>query len=398
MKDIVWHLLRRNISGVQIAGYAVTNLIGLLIIMVGIRLYCDVKPSAGDNSADPFVADDYAVISKKITGFGSLAGASDNTSFTPSEIAELREQSWVKDVGSFSSARFDVSAGVEMGDRFLSTALFLESVSDDFFDVKPSGWDFRPGRDNVVPIIMSKDYLTLYNFGFASSRGLPQVSESMIGMIPVRLSISGNGRQQWMEGRVVGFSSRLNTIAVPEAFMQWANDNFADTPQADPSRLIVKIDLKDQHQAENFFAEKGYEAAGDKSSSGRGMFIMTLITGVVITIGLVISCLSLVILFLSLALLLQKNKEKIASLLLLGYRPSRVAGFYIKVVVIVNAVVIAIAIAAMELIRSAWTASLQSIGLGHSSPWMSITSGVTLIILTTLINALYIRNQTFKIR
>ncbi|MCM1519341.1 MAG: hypothetical protein NC098_00980 [Lachnoclostridium sp.] len=398
MKDIVWQLLRRNISGVQIAGYAVTNLIGLLIIMVGIRLYCDVMPSEGDKATDPFVADDYAVISKKITGFGSLAGSADNTSFTPEEIAELRKQPWVKDVGAFSSARFNVSAGVEMGDRFMSTALFLESVSDDFFDVKPAGWDFRPGRDNVVPIIMSKDYLTLYNFGFASSRGLPQVSESMIGMIPVRLSISGNGHQQWLEGRVVGFSSRLNTIAVPEAFMQWANDNFADTPQADPSRLIVKIDLKDQHQAENYFAAKGYEAAGDKSSSGRGMFIMTLITGVVITIGLVISCLSIVILFLSLALLLQKNRDKIASLLLMGYRPSRVAGYYIKVVMIINASVIAIAIVAMELIRSAWVAPLQSIGLGQSSPLIAIVTGVGLMVLTTLINVLYIRNQTFKIR
>ena len=49
-------------------------------------------------------------------------------------------------------------------------------------------------------------------------------------MVPLKLSLSGNGRQEWVDARIVGFSSRLNTIAVPEEFMQWANSEFSETP------------------------------------------------------------------------------------------------------------------------------------------------------------------------
>ena len=33
----------------------------------------------------------------------------------------------------------------------------------------------------MVPVIISKDYLALYNFGFAGSAGLPQMSEGVMG-------------------------------------------------------------------------------------------------------------------------------------------------------------------------------------------------------------------------
>lgn len=37
----------------------------------------------------------------------------------------------------------------------------------------------------------------------------------------------GNGRVEQYKGNIVGFSNRLNTILVPQSFMEWANQAFA---------------------------------------------------------------------------------------------------------------------------------------------------------------------------
>ena len=42
MKDIVWRLLKRNISAGQLIGYAVANFVGLSIVLTAIQFYRDV--------------------------------------------------------------------------------------------------------------------------------------------------------------------------------------------------------------------------------------------------------------------------------------------------------------------------------------------------------------------
>ena len=175
----MWRLLRRNISVWQTAGYALANFVGLAIVLCAVKFYCDVRSAA--EGEDPYVTKDYLVISRSVSGLGSLGSlmGADN-SFSPGAIADLESQPWVKRVGAFTSSDFSVGASLDMGGRGMSTALFLESVPEEFFDVKPDGWKFEPGADTTVPIILNKDYLTLYNYGFAASAGLPKVSEGMV--------------------------------------------------------------------------------------------------------------------------------------------------------------------------------------------------------------------------
>lgn len=74
----------------------------------------------------------------------------------------------------------------------------------------------------------------------------------------------------------------------------------------------------------------GYEIAGDKMNSNKASYMLTVIMGIVIAVGLVISLLSFFILILSIYLLLQKSTRKLQDLLLLGYTPAEVAGTYVK--------------------------------------------------------------------
>lgn len=382
----VWRLLRHNISPGQIIGYAAANLVGLAIVLTALQFYRDVTASTGQD--DTFISRDYLIISKRVEGFGSLVG--DPVSFSDDEIADISSRPWVRRVGRFATSGFNVGAAVEMGGRSMSTALFFESIPDEFFDVRPVGWSFDPDNPEI-PIVISREYLALYNFGFAASRGLPQLSESVIGMVPLRVSVSGNGRQQYLPARIVGFSSRLNTIAVPESFMQWANGQFADSPAPQPSRLIVEVSSPGDPAIAEYLASHGYETAGDKADSGRLNYFMRLVTGVVVGVGAVISLLALFILLLSVYLLLQKNRDKLRDLMLLGYTPSRIASHYYIIVAAVNAVVLLLAVGVVMLVRGLWSGPLGELGLSVTSPWAVIGIGVLLIVVVTGVNVAAIR-------
>lgn len=381
-RSIVWQLLRRNISVAQLAGYALANLAGLAIVLTAIQFYCDVT-TAWDTD-DSFISRDYLIISKKVEGIS--LGKSIHE-FSPDEISDMESQPWVRKLGQFSTAGFNVSASLDIWGKGMSTALFLEAIPDEFFDVKPQGWQWNPSGDEgslpELPIIISKDYLTLYNFGFAASRGYPQVSESTIGQLPLNVSISGNGRQLNIRGRIVGFSSRLNTFAVPDDFLTWANTRFSDSSDTNPSRLILEVNTPGDPAINRYLDENGYEAAGDKADNGRAAYFLSVLTAVVISVGVVISLLAFFILLLSIYLLLQKNREKLRSLMMLGYRPSAVARHYYAIVATINGVILAGAIAAMLIARHLWTLPLSEIGISGCSPALTIIIGIAIMLLIT---------------
>ena len=388
-KSIIWRLLRRNISLGQLAGYAVANLVGLAIVLTAVQFYRDVTDAW--SADDSFISRDYVIISKKVSGgLMSMLGGESAKGFSPAEISDLESQPWARRIGKFTAGDFNVSASVNMGGSPMSTALFLEAIPDSFFDVSPKEWKYDPTSGAPVPVIISKDYLTLYNFGFAASRGLPQISEEMMKMIPLRLSISGNGKQQWLDARIVGFSSRLNTIAVPEEFMTWANGEYGESGDANPSRLIIESSDPGNPAIEQYLSSHGYESAGDKANSGKAAYFLSVATGAVIAVGVVISLLAVFILLLSIWLLLQKNRTKLLRLMLLGYSPGNVARYYITIVTALNAVILLCAIGLMLGCRGMWSEPLSQIGIAPGGPWVTIGIGVALMALITLGNCVAI--------
>lgn len=379
MKNVVWRLLRKNISASQLIGYSVANLVGLSIILTALQFYRDVNSVW--QREDSFINRDYMILSHEVTGLGTLVGNA-KSSFSKEDIRRLEQQPWVRRVGEFTASAFNVSATVEMGGQGMSTALFFESIPSEFFDVVPQDWTFNPD-DPFIPVIISKDYLSLYNFGFAASRGLPQLSEAMIGMIPLRVSVSGNGSQQWLPARIVGFSSRLNTIAVPEEFMTWANERFGEE-QSDPSRVIVEVKNPGDPAIDTYLKEHDLERAGE--GNNRSSYFFTIFTVVVVAVGVVISALAFFILMLSIFLLMQKNKQKLHDLMQLGYSPGSVARRYWIIVASINFVIAAGAVVIMLVGRGFWKEPLQAMGMEPMSPLITIIVGIVIIAAITFIN------------
>lgn len=391
---MIWKLLRKNISIGQIGGYALANLIGLSIVLTALKFYADAAGLLRGASASESVEDAgaYMVISKPVSMFDTFGLGSAGAGISESEVADIMSQPWACGVGEFTSANFGIVGAVDVQGRGLRSYIFLESVPDEYLDVVPDGWGFdsSKGLGEEIPVIVSKDYLSLYNYGFAPSRGMPQLSESIVSTIPITLYLTGNGHADAFKARIVGFSSRLNTLAVPQEFMEWANARYATSASSRPSRLIVKVNSPGDPAIAKYIDKKGYEVAGERLDQGKAAFALKIVTGVVVAIGAIISALALFILMLSITLLLQKNREKNAGLILLGYSPMQVALVYFRLVGVVNAVVLALSIAIMLFASGIWMDALSSVGLKAASPTMPVLAGIAVMIAITSINFLAI--------
>ncbi|MCF2592821.1 ABC transporter permease [Bacteroides caecigallinarum] len=387
---MLWKLLKQHISVAQLVGFFIANLCGMVIVMLGIQFYNDVSPVF--TQEDSFIKKDYIVVTKKVSTLGSIAGKSGT--FSSYEVDDLKLQPFTVQVGAFQPAQFKVSAGISFGGMDMSTAMFLESVPDNFVDVKADAWKYTEGQDEI-PIIIPRNYLNLYNFGFARSRNLPQLSEGMVGLVSLNLYLSGNGMREMKKGRIVGFSNRLNTILVPEAFMRIANATYGGNKSWEPSRLIIEVNNPADERIAGYFSDNGYETEDNKLDSGKITWFLKLAVGVVMTVGLVISILSFYILLLSIYLLLQKNMDKLENLILMGYSVSRVAVPYQVLTVVMNFSVLILSVIILLLVRSVYIDALSDIitDLGDRNVLQSCICGVILFVLVSAYNIIAIRRK-----
>ncbi len=170
-------------------------------------------------------------------------------------------------------------------------------------------------------------------------------------MLDLNVRLRGNGREGVMKGRVIGFSNRLNTILVPESFMKWSNRLYAPDGDAGPTRLIVEVYNAADDAIARFLQQKGYDTEEDKLDAGKTTYFLKIVSGVVMSVGLLISVLSFYILMLSIYLLVQKNTTKLENLLLIGYSPWRVGLPYQILTVGMNVLVLLLAIGLLTWLR-----------------------------------------------
>ena len=314
---LIWKLLRKHISLFELMVFFVVNLIGMTVIIGGVQLYSDVKPVMSGESR--LIGSDYLVVTRPVERVGS-----GGKRFSANDIAELRAQEFIEDVGAFTSSQYEVYGSILFGGRKLSTMLFFESVPDDFIDILPEEWGYNNGG-RMIPIILPRNYLNLYNFGFSSTQQLPQITEDVIKRVELGISLRGNGIIEEYTGRVVGFSDRINTILVPEQFMAWANGRYGDGGNEEATRLIIEVDNPADPELTAYIEANGYEIENKPAESSKAMYILKVCVVIIVCIGVVFSLLSLIILTLSIYLLLQKNIAKLENLVLIGYTPARVA-------------------------------------------------------------------------
>lgn len=396
MNRLVWKLLRSHVSIGQLTGFFLANLFGMTILLLGVQAYYDIRPAL--NSSDSFLKRNYLIAAKKVGTLGSLIGNS--STFSSEEIEDLQKQPFTVRVGCFTPSLFHVTAGMSIQGTGinLSTEMFFESVPDTYIDTDLKRWHYDEST-RTIPIIIPRNYLNLYNFGFAESRGLPKLSEGLTGLLQMDITLSGNSHREQYKGRIVGFSNRLNTILIPQAFMEKANSTLAPQQTACPSRLIIEVKNPADESIAQYFQAHNYETEGNGLDDGKATWFLHLLTGIVLTIGGIICLLAFYLLSLSIFLLLQKNAAKMKNLLLIGYAPRQVALPYQLLVIGLNTTSLLLAFTCMTWIRTGYLENIRPLfpQLENATLLPGILVGLSLWLLATLLNTNLIRKKAYNI-
>ena len=95
---LIWKLLRQHISALQLLGFFLANLLGMLIVLLAFQFYKDVRPVFSQE--DGIIRNDYLIVSKRIStmGLGS-------TAFSEREMKELESQPFTKSIGAFTASQ-----------------------------------------------------------------------------------------------------------------------------------------------------------------------------------------------------------------------------------------------------------------------------------------------------
>ncbi|MBU6325239.1 MAG: hypothetical protein KJS92_07100 [Bacteroidetes bacterium] len=269
---------------------------------------------------------DFLVINKKVSLLNTISGSAGR--FSEEDIKELNSLKGISNVGAFRSSNFKVRAhfNAGLGSQIpgLTTDLFFESVPDGFLELDEARWDWQVG-DSELPMIIPSDYLKMYNFGFARGQGLPIVPESVLKSIHFDVLISGNGKSGYFKAYIAGFTERVPSVLVPDAFLDWANKEYGDGSNPRPDRVIVAAKDPSSPEISRFFSQNTYEiAGGDKLKTSRINTLLLIVLSIVLSLGFLVVMLSLLGLIQFSQILAYRASRDIRVLFLIGYTPAMI--------------------------------------------------------------------------
>lgn len=307
-------LFWKKSDSLRIIAAAIGTGIGIFVLLISVQ-FASVITNVFSQSRGKGEAL-YLVMSKNVSLFSNTLGNSANT-FTEREIEQIKNEDFALDAGSVISNSFQLLARIEVPGAALSTEMFFEAVPDRFLDIIPDSWQWEPG-DPHVPILLSREFLALYNFGYSPASGMPPLTEGAIGLVPVYIYLGYPSEDRKFTARIAGFTDRYSSILVPFSFLEWANSNYG-SGNSDPSRIVVKADPKADKVIRQYLFDHGLQTNQDRLKIGE-------IASALFAGSLIISVFGAAILFMSLMLLavtiqsaLTQNRGQLLLLLQLGY-------------------------------------------------------------------------------
>jgi ABC-type lipoprotein release transport system permease subunit len=123
-----------------------------------------------------------------------------------------------------------------------------------------------------------------------------------------------------MPGMIAGFTDRINSILVPESFLEYANKNFGNTEDKGVSRLVLLCNDPSDAALTEFLQKGGYETNLEMLKNGKLNALLKMILNIVLLIGSVIILLAILGFIQYAQLLISHSTYEIKTLLQLGYR------------------------------------------------------------------------------
>ncbi len=381
LNQLLKKLIRAS-SGRSRSTMAVVGLfIALLLILSAVQIQANYQQLLYSKTSQDSIAD-FLVINKIVTdkniGEATLSNA---------EINDLKQQPFVEKIGTLTPSRFKV--GVQSISKQIPfySDFFFESVPDEFLDVNIPAWQWDE-NSNYIPMIIPNMFLDMYNFGFAQSQHLPQLSHDLITSLPVQINVQTPAGIVNYYGRVVGFSDRISSVLVPQPFMDWANKKFAAGVSQQPSRVIIQTKDAESPQLAAYLEKHNLSTNTEKTRFEKYRGIISAVVVISWVMGGLMFLFALIVLTLFIQLTIASAKEEIYLLITLGAAPKQLQRFLRKLFLPPNFITVIAAlliIAVLQLLLQRTLAS-QNIYVSTYISYFTVIAAIIILLLISWVN------------
>lgn len=293
--------------------------IAFILVLSCLQLYENANRLFGNKSSD---SNYWLTFSKKITP--DNIGRKELLGFNENDISKIKTWSEVKAIYPFSANEFKASAN---GGDFIPfyTDLYFEGLDLKGIDVPITEEEFQVKGDEI-PIIISREYLNLYNYGFALNQGLPQISEDFAKKIEVNINITVNKQNKTYKGKMVGLSDRIHSVLIPKKFLD--SLNMAEKPELAKqpkiyNRVLVQVKDSGDEGLVSKMKENGYESNQESLRSAKIKSKLFLVLKIIAVLGVFIFALCLYIIVSFIKIQFLEKQEEVSIKNSLGYSPKK---------------------------------------------------------------------------
>lgn len=360
--------------------------VALLLILSAVQIQANYNDLLHSKTNQDSIAN-FLVINKAVNE--KTVGA---TNLTDAEIADLKKQSFVDAVGVLTPCHFKVEAQFISEQVPIRSDIFFESVPNEFIDVQSKDWQWN-GNSNFIPMIIPHMFLDMFNFGFAMSQDLPQLTEDFVKNLPIAIKIRTPFGTQIFYGKVIGFSDRISSVLVPQAFMDWANKQFGTKQDAKPSRVVIRTKDPGNPELVKYLQAHNLITDAEKTRFSKYRQIVNTVVNISWITGAIMLLFALLIFTLFIQLTVASAKDEITLLVTLGASPRQLQQFLMKRFFPPNIVITVIVLLILAASQFVLKNFLQAQKI-YVSPYLSYTTfiaGIIILLVLWIVN-----HQTIK--
>jgi hypothetical protein len=332
------------------------TMLGISFVLLAVHYYVEINNIA---QGEEVLADNTVLIKRKISKFAALNLGS--STFTQEDVDSLEAHAFISAVEPVVNNDYEASIKMdEKGLPYFRTNIFVQSVGDQFLDVKDVSWKWNEG-DELVPLIMPKEFHIMLN-QYSASMGAPQISEELAKQLEFSFEITKGDKKELFKCKIIGFTQKLSAIMVPESFMKHTNEHYGSGKDPEYSMLMVALDdgaygKFERVSEKNRLEIKQGDTLLNKTKSFLRMMIMVCLISGILTITM-----SVLVFIIYSELVISKSAYEIRTLLRIGYKHSFLIKKYVGYFTIAIAILSILAIALDFMFIRIFAPKLEDLG------------------------------------
>jgi len=323
-KNILKKLLLRTQHSSRLWAALAALCIGTTLLLLSVMIWWNFHELLYGKNQNDTLGSTFLIIGKKVTE--QNVGIVNATVFSPKDIDSLKSAPEVQDIGVITSNHFPVYA--MMGGKLaFATDMPLECVPDNFIDKMPPEWNWQPGNLDL-PIIISSQFLDIYNYVFAPSQGLPQLSEASVKSIALNMKVGSGEKTETFTAHVVGFSDRIGSVLAPQSFIDYGNKMYGKPGVAEaPSQLIIKAKDPSNIKFADYLQRHDYTTNAQNLRWSKIRAIVEVVTSATGILALLLMGIGTLVFILFIELTIARAQHSLTLLLQIGYSPRYLSRF-----------------------------------------------------------------------